>query len=203
MLAIRVTVAQTFRKKIQLSIMKRVAEKEGKSAKVDADLLKAYIDKAETASDLASETNFEQGNLTNEQALRAQEYLDHMYKTTLDINPSTNLSNGKKVQVVLKDNSEKPYFKPASKDFKVSGLKTPKKISMKSVLNTLSYKPVGISGQGNVVITVKVANEKRTNVTRAASAAVPVRESKLSNGDEISVAEEDVFNLIKKEVSPI
>lgn len=183
--------------KIQLAIMKRVAEKEGKSAKVDSDLMKAYIDKAEMASDLASETNFEQGNLTNEQALRAQEYLDHMYRTRLDIKPRTNLTNGQKIQVILKDNSEKPYFKPASKGFKVSGLKTPKKISMNSVMKTLSYKPVGISGRGNIEITVKVADEKRINVTRAASAAVPIREFKLSNGDEVSIAEVDVFNLIK------
>lgn len=120
-----------------LDTWKEIASYEGKKAKVENKTMKALVEKADSVNDLTDTDNFSVG-MSSEQSINVSAYLDHMDKTSVGFENSSDLKNGDKVKLVIEDSSTKPYFKKVEKEYTVKGLKKMKQLSIASLVKDLS-----------------------------------------------------------------
>jgi hypothetical protein len=102
------------------------------------------------------------------------------------ISTSTQLKNGDKITVYVKNNDPKNLpFKNGKKVVTVKGLKKPKKISTKKILNKLSIKAFGPNGNGSLSVVTKDIDDYSTYFE---DASVKVKnDGILSNGDIVKI----------------
>ncbi|WP_099975171.1 hypothetical protein [Lactobacillus terrae] len=173
----------------KLAALKKVANYEGKKAKVDSKTMNAIIDKAESVSDLNNEDNFNTATMSSEEVINAGNYLEHMKETYFTFNKSYNLKNGQTIRLRISDFSDKPYFKAITKTYKVSELKKVESINVSSIEKNLVLEPKGTNHHGDVTIKYsKDATPNLRSINWNEIFDMPVDKS-FMNGDKITISE--------------
>lgn len=138
----------TLTEKSNLAVWKKIANYEGKQAKVDSSTMKTLIKKAEYLSDLTDNDNFNSLSMNSSELMNVKSYIEHMNNTSVSFNHSDSLKNGQKIQLLISDSSEKPFFEKQSKKYTVSGLKKPRTISVSTIIKNIKVKSKGTNTHG-------------------------------------------------------
>ncbi|OXE82173.1 hypothetical protein [Staphylococcus epidermidis] len=115
-----------------------------------------------------------------------------MDNVDFDIYNSENLSNGDKVKVQLKiekgvSKEYKLKAKEFTKEFKVKGLKKPKKLSAKTLIENLNPKFTGVNGSGTLNLISKDTAKSLSNLSLSNYEFTVPNNGNLKNGDKIEI----------------
>ncbi|WP_208422663.1 hypothetical protein [Latilactobacillus fragifolii] len=168
-----------------LQIYKEIARFEGKKANVDKKTLDSLIETADSSSDLYDADKFNPLTMKSAEINNAKNYIEHMEKTSIDFDKSSNLKNGETIKLTIKDDTTKPFFKPVNKTYKVKGLKKQKRIAVKDIkASDFKLSNSGTNTHGRV--SLYYTGHGKTYVNKATDIT---SKKGYSNGDKIAISE--------------
>lgn len=141
-------------------------------------------------------------NYDEQQQMRhASKIMDNV---DFDIHNNEDLSNGDKVQVQLKINKGaskdfKLKAKEFTKEFKTHGLKKPKELSAKDLIESLNPEFTGVNGSGSINLVSKKTPKNLSDLSLSNYDFTVPNNGKLKNGDEVKLEiPQDLVDAINK-----
>lgn len=189
-----------FDKKQKLSVYKEIARYEAKSADVYTDSMKKFISNSSSVARLKNSYNLDTRSLSNKDQNKVNDFFLHMENTSLYLTNKANLKNGDKVNAIVKDDSDKQYFKKQSKEYTVSNLKKLQTFQMKDFNQYFYVQGIGHSGRGSGKIHIKISKNSNPKVKYDQSDLDSLFHSAgmdtNSNGEKVAAYEKKVAKLL-------